>query len=498
MSKYTPENEVKKVIITKKPLVISIAAGLLLVLALSIFTPLSTSQTSNSPLPYTITTYGPSWDGLIAFDLKNNNNASENYLVVMDSNGTIVNMRQADSPYDGAIYNIAPDTLLFEGEPGADVQDTVWTTCSTHIWNFVTNTTEDFPNVVSEHDIQYNPINNTFLVLRDYIRQIDNTPVLFDKIMEVNSNGTVLWTWDTYDHIPLSEASPFNETSKTKITGETVEDFTHANTLDWDYNDGIIYLNLRNQNTFYKIDQTTGNIIWACGEFGNFTLLGANGQPLPNVNGLPPSLWYHSHDVKEVAPDVFTMFDNDYNNNTNPDDCHSQLLEITLNETSMTASVTRSWEAPTQYWNSYGGATLILPNGDFFGAFGDPTHQLTQNQPWNFNNTGAVLIEVNPAGQIVKTITFPIGWYIYRAEAITDLSSDSTTPTPTLTSTPTPTQSINPTVTPTVMPTSNTSQPDLTYGLIAAVAVAVIVVVVVLLSVLFSRKMRKLAAANND
>ena len=36
-----------------------------------------------------------------------------------------------------------------------------------------------------------------------------------------------------------------------------------------------------------------------------------------------------------------------------------------------------------------------LPNGDFIGDFGDPSHQLTQNQPWNFNNTGAVFVEVN-------------------------------------------------------------------------------------------------------
>ena len=195
-------------------------------------------------------------------------------------------------------------------------------------------------------------------------------------------------------------------------------------TLDWDYNNSIIYLNLRNTNTFYKINQTTGNIIWACGEFGNFTLLGANGQPLVGANGLPPSLWYHSHDVKEVAPDVFTMFDNDYDNNTNPDDCHSRMIEVTLNETSMTAYVNWSWEAPTQYWNSYAGATLLLPNGDYIGDFGDPTHQFRnpQNQPWNFNNTGAVLVEVNPAGQVVRTFTFPVGCYVYRIEAITNPS----------------------------------------------------------------------------
>ena len=170
-------------------------------------------------------------------------------------------------------------------------------------------------------------------------------------------------------------------------------DFTHANSLDWDYNNSIIYLNLRYTNTFYAINQTTGDIIWACGEFGNFTLLGANGQPLVGANGLPPSLWYHSHDLKEVAPDVFTMFDNDFDNNTNPDDCHSEMLEVTLNETSMTAYVNWSWEAPTQYWNNYGGATLLLPNGDFIGDFGDPTHQLPQNSVNGETNLGTSITQ---------------------------------------------------------------------------------------------------------
>lgn len=147
-----------------------------------------------------------------------------------------------------------------------------------------------------------------------------------------------------------------------------MEDFSHANSLDWDYNNGIVYLNLRCTNTFYKINQTTGDIIWACGEFGNFTLLGDDGAVVS-------SLWYHSHDTKQVAPDVFTMFDNDYDNVTNPDDCHSRMIELTLNETSMTAYVNWSWEAPTQYWTPYAGATLLLPNGDYIGDFADPYHQ---------------------------------------------------------------------------------------------------------------------------
>lgn len=358
-------------------------------------------------LSCTIETYGNAWNGTLAFPLSRGDD--NEYLVVMDTNGDLLNLRKSDG-YD-AVYNIANNTLLFQGEPYVDGANTS-PTYATHIWNLAENTTTDFPNVVSHHDIQYNPINNTFLTLQVYIRTVENNSILYDKIVQVDAVGKTLWTWDTYDYIPLSEA-PSYETST--FNGQTVQDFTHANALDWDYNNNIIYLNLRNTNTFYKINQTNGNIIWACGQLGNFTLLDENNQQVSN-------LWYHSHDVKQVTPNVFSMFDNDYDNNTNPNNCHSSMKKVTLNETNMTAYISWSWEAPTQYWTLYGGATLILPNGDYLGCFGTPTHQFPQNQPWNFNDTGAVFVEVNPEGQIVRTFTFPVGSYVYRLEALTNNS----------------------------------------------------------------------------
>ena len=477
--------EEKKLRLTKskKTIILTVIAATLC-LVLSSFLPAVHSQTSsNFTLPCTINAFGSSWDGAISFDLAQTGNGTVNALVVMDTNGTLLNLRESDSGYDGANYNIAADTLMFEGEPSTTVAGTVWSTCATHFWNFITNTTQDFPSVLSEHDIQYDPVSNTFLTLQDYVRQIGNNSILFDKILQVAPDGTVLWSWDTYNYIPLSEASPFNETAATKITGQTVEDVTHANSIDWDYNNGVIYLNLRATDTFYKIDQATGDIVWACGEFGNFTLLDENGSPVS-------SLWYHSHDVKEVAPDVFTMFDNDFDNNTNPDNCHSRMIEVTLNETNMTAYVNWSWEAPTQYWNTFGGATVLLPNGDYLGDFGDPTHQLAQNKPWNFNDTGAVLVEVNPAGQIVKTFTFPVGWYIYRVEAITNLSSaPNPTPTPTPTSTKTPNVTPHPSVSPSFTPVNPTnSQATITN----AVLVVVIVGIATLAIILYLRKTRKI------
>ena len=402
---------------SKKAIIITVIITSI-ILILSSFSPIAHSETSsNLTIPCTVNTYGNAWNGELAFDISGNVDAA----VVMDTNGTVLNTLESTTA-NGPTYNISPNTLLIEGDPQVSDPNSAWPIWTTHVWNLTSNSTEDFPNVLSEHDIQYDPVNNTFLTLQDYILPVGNNLILTDRIVQVDSSGNVLWSWDVYSHIPFSEASQYNETDV--VNGQTVEDFTHANSLDWDYNNSVIYLNLRNTNTFYKIDQTTGNIMWACGEFGNFTLLGDNDQQVS-------SLWYGSHDVKQVAPDVFTMFDNDFDNNTNQDDCHSQLLEVTLNEANMTAHVDWSWEAPTQYWNTYGGATVILPNGDYLGDFGDPTHQFLQNEPWNFNNTGPVFVEVNPAGQIVRTWTFPVGWYSYRVEAVTDLSTSTSTVSPT-------------------------------------------------------------------
>ena len=331
------------------------------------------------------------------------------YLVVMNTNGTLEYFRQASDASYLAVKNIAQDTLMFQGEPGQINTET------THFWNYISNSMTDFPNVYGHHDVEYNPINNTFLNLRNYVRTVGNNQVLYDTIEEEDAAGNVLWSWDTYNYLPLSQADPYNIT--TQINGQTVIDFTHSNAIQWDYNNSVVYLNVRHTNTFYKINMTTGNIIWACGQFGNFTLLNETGNPVTN-------LWYHSHSTEMVAPNVFAMFDNDFDNITNPNDCHSRLIEVTLNETTMTASVTWSWEAPIQYWTPYFGKNDRLPNGDHIGVFGSQIHHFPQNdQSWVGNDTGAVIVEVNSTGSVVRTWTFPAGYGIYRIDEITNHSS---------------------------------------------------------------------------
>ncbi len=72
---------------------------------------------------------------------------------------------------------------------------------------------------------------------------------------------------------------------------------------------------------------------------------------------------------REVAPNVFSMFDNDFDNETNPTNDVSRMIEVTLNETNMTASISWSWIAPQEYYSPYWGSVERLPNCDRIGDF---------------------------------------------------------------------------------------------------------------------------------
>ena len=386
------------------------------------------STTKTLPIPVSIQNYGNAWEGYLAFGLWNFPYGPTGfaltplaYLVVMTTNGQLLNLRSTLGNVSTSTWmaTYAPikymgnDTLMFDGEP-----DT-----ATHFWNLKTNVTTDFPNVYGHHDMIYNPNTGTFLTLRSYVRQIDGKNVLMDTIVELDSQGNILWNWDTYSdgHFSLNDECPCNET--TIVDNQTVIDLTHANSLQWDFSTNVVYVNMRALDTFCKIDKTTRRTLWCLGKHGDFTLLDKDGKPVP-------SLWYHAHDVQEIQPDVFSMFDNDYENTTNSTNpCpatfeqtngHSRMLEITVDESNMTAWESWSWTAPRLDWTPFWGSMDTLPNGDRIATFGSMSHFLpgTGIPTPNANSVGAVVVEVDPAGNVVRTYTFPYGWGIYRVVPI--------------------------------------------------------------------------------
>jgi len=170
-------------------------------------------------------------------------------------------------------------------------------------------------------------------------------------------------------------------------------------------------------------------LIWIAGRNGNFTLF---------EDGIEvESLWYHSHIVKEIEPNVFIMFDNDFHNSTKLENYppgedpyvtnyggRSRLIEITLDESSMTAEVTWSYSPPAEYFSAIFGDVDILPNGNILGTFGTPDHRWTEDHVEIEQPFGASLLEINREGELIREYRFPLGVSIYRVNQLSEDPAD--------------------------------------------------------------------------
>ena len=131
------------------------------------------------------------------------------------------------------------------------------------------------------------------------------------------------------------------------------------------------------------------------------------------------------------------MFDNDFHNRTHLDTYpegenpyvvnfggRSRLIEVTLNETSMTGEVTWSYEPPAEYFSAIFGDVDVLPNGNIIGVFGTPAHNWTLNHEALKEPFGAAILEVNRQGELIREYRFPFGVSIYRVQELSEDPSD--------------------------------------------------------------------------
>jgi len=238
-------------------------------------------------------------------------------LMVTNMEGEVVNEAKfATFPQDAWVVHCAKfinsTTLIFRTEDGAV------------LWNIYDKTTTHL-GFQGHHEYEYNPINNTFFTFREYTVEIDKVKYRLDKIEEYNRKGQIIWSLDTRSFISHTQWCPYRDMAKENA------DVTHSNSIFFDPEEDVLYVNIRNVNTFYKIDHKTGQVLWGLGEYGNFTLFDRYGNPQKN-------LFYHAHAVEKVNDDTFILFDNDFHNQTNVNNKRSRLLEITINETIMTAN----------------------------------------------------------------------------------------------------------------------------------------------------------------
>lgn len=164
------------------------------------------------------------------------------------------------------------------------------------------------------------------------------------------ATGKLVFQWRSSDHIALSETyRKYKPTSKWPYTP------VHLNSID-PLPDGNLLVSSRHTWTIYKIDRTTGKILWRLGGKESDFVLG------PGVH----FAW--QHDVEWHSGNLLTIFDNE---SPPPEAKQSAGLVLQVTETAKTVTLLHAYHYPGEdLLVGAQGSVQFLPGGDVFMGWG--------------------------------------------------------------------------------------------------------------------------------
>ena len=217
--------------------------------------------------------------------------------------------------------------------------------------------------------------------------------VMDAKVQEIDiATGLVLFEWDALDHIPLSESATFGD----HVVGHILDPF-HLNSVSLDP-DGNLIISARNTSAIYKVDHTTGTVIWTLGGKKSSFKMG------------PGTTTAYQHDAIVQADGTLTAFDD----GGGPPRVHkfSRGVRIRLDLKHMTASLVKEYDHPPPIASAFEGGEQLLPDGDMFVGWGQ--------QPY--------FTEFNSAGKADFDAHFTVPTSSYRAYRFPWSAQPPTTP----------------------------------------------------------------------
>lgn len=207
------------------------------------------------------------------------------------------------------------------------------------------------------------------------------------------ATGKLLFSWRSLDHVAIAESV---ESPPTSPGGSF--DYFHGNSIAIAPDGKSLLVSARNTSTLYKIDRTTGEILWRLRGADKGVAPGKTLKLLPEGE----TFWYQ-HDARVYADGTISVFDD----GGQPFKHNGRGLVLAIDETVGTATIQRddSMNMPVNYEGSY----RPVSNGDWLVGWGD---------------IGG-LTEFAPDGSVVLDIDFDANSYrCVRA----DWSGDPLTP----------------------------------------------------------------------
>lgn len=324
------------------------------------------------------------------------------YIAILDNNGFPVYYKKL--AYTGAI-----NFKFFETVQGKRFTYTINDTKKTVVMDENFEVIKQIDFLPPDNAYDYSIENHDFIYIDDdhyivpgqYIREnVDmtayggsNAVKLVEFVFQEVLNNQVIFEWDTAEHPELLSATdPLYYTQY--ATAEKV-DYFHFNSIAIDPNDENFIVSARHTNQVYKINRTTGEIMWR---------LGGNNDDF-NLTG--NTIISHQHHANILNNGNLLLFDNGVTKNPQ----QSRIAEFELNETNLTANLVYEYTELGRY-SDIMGSVQKLSNGNYcIGWGGNITSQSNANK--------SDITEVDPNGTIVLDISFtnyPDSFtYSYRA-----------------------------------------------------------------------------------
>jgi hypothetical protein len=202
-------------------------------------------------------------------------------------------------------------------------------------------------------------------------------PVYAGHAQEIDlATGKVLFDWNSLEHVAIRES--FEQAP----TGTEVLDFMHLNSV-CETADGNLLVSGRNTSALYKIDRSSGKVLWRLGgRRSDFHV--------------PRAARFHwQHDARTWSETTYTVFDN----GANGSERRSRALLLDVDESARTVALTRAYEHPAAFVSPTLGSVTRLRDGRIFVGWG--------GQPY--------FSEFAPDGTLLLDGQLPIGVRSYRA-----------------------------------------------------------------------------------
>ncbi|RFU28174.1 hypothetical protein B7463_g8160, partial [Scytalidium lignicola] len=207
------------------------------------------------------------------------------------------------------------------------------------------------------------------LDLQHYGGKPDSQWIVDARFQELDiATGRLIFEWRSLDHVlPNETVRPISELRfGTGHNSSDAIDYFHINSVDRDSEHNYL-ISGRLTSTIYKINGTSGQIIWRLGgKYSNFTL----------ESGVEFSLQHHARYISKSVDgqtEIISLFDN---SGAQLPDKPGQYINkssgklLLLNTETWIATLLRLFPAPGDIFAFSQGSTQILPNGNAFVNWG--------------------------------------------------------------------------------------------------------------------------------